>query len=107
MIQSEFLIVIHMKMPELADLVRGMGWNSVMRFKREFQQALTVYARHHSMDRIQEKAVAMMTKIEKWARNAFVEKEMLRIRSGTNKTLLTAKHEARQAWEVYNRKESY
>lgn len=108
MTQKEFLAVVSFKIPELAKLCGSLGWNGVMRFKREFQQALAAYARHHKMDRVQEKSLAIITKIEKWARMAFVEKEIIKIRAGKPYvSFQAAKNEARGAWEHYNRRESY
>lgn len=113
MTRTEFLAVIRWTMNNLAAYCRTTSFLEIMRFKRDLQIALAAYSKHSSsVDKIQEKALAMIAKIEKWARAAFVKEEIKKLRNGQGSSHLilsavTAKHKAYDEWEKLNRKMSY
>lgn len=108
MLNDEFILVICWKISHLYDFCRKSSFNDIMNFKRDLQVALANYARHNKYDSIQEKAIAMIGKIEKWCSMAFIEREMKQLNriypSWSDKR---KKVHARQNWEVLNRKWSY
>lgn len=110
MLQSEFFIFIRFTLPELAKWCSTQSFNSIMNFKYEFQKALTVYSKSHKMDAVQEKAISILTKLEKWCRDAFIKREMIRLIGGSHfhkSKNINIKSQAREAWEEYNRRMSY
>lgn len=110
MTQNEFLKFITLTMPDLYRKVYGMTPHQGMRFKYDLQKAISTYSKgkNGQLDAIQEKALAMMMKLEKWIKHSFIEKE-LRILNRTMPRLTDEgrKSAARAAWEVYNSTMSY
>lgn len=110
MTQSEFLKFVHLNMNQLHKMVVGQSPDHVMMLKNELQKAMTSYAKgkQGGFDDIQAKSVAMMMKLEKWIKAAFIEKAMKRLKKDyPNFTEAGIKSAAREDWEIYNREMSY
>jgi len=108
--QDEFLFAIRWTMPQYASWCKSHSFNEVMNLKREMQQALSTYAKKHKYDAVQAKALAILSKLEKWCKYAFVEMESARIIRGSPSLATsptTVKTMARQQWEILNSRMSY
>ena len=104
------MVVIQWRMSDLARWCTNHSFQHAMYLKNEMQRALAYYAKGKKVDAVQEKAIAIIAKLEKWCRTAFVDREMIRICTGDPKMVYNSKKVkslARQAWERYNSKESY
>lgn len=108
--QIEFLQFVHFKLPDLYKLCKAMTYEQTMMLKKDLQRAIAVYSKDKQgkFDAVQEKAIAMMMKIEKWIKQAFIEYELKKIeRNYPNLTQQGRKSMARESWERYNEKMSY
>lgn len=110
---AEFMRIIQMTLPQLADFVRGKGGRFTMQLRRVIQHGMSEYAKtmpQHMRgdDKVLEKAVAMTAKLEKWARLDYEATE-------TGKMMLThpgwpaikIKRAVRKDWEDIVKRESY
>ena len=110
MTRKDFLRFVHLKLPQLYKICKAVTANDVMNLKRELQVAMTGYSKNKNgqLDNIQEKALAMMMKMEKWIMHAFIAKEMKYMeRNFPNMSAMGRKSMAKEAWEKYNREMSY
>lgn len=108
--EMEFISFVHLNMNELYRGVKSMGYEQTMMLKNELQRAMSKYSvgKQGQFDRVQEKALAMMMKLEKWIKIAFIERELKYLKKNCPQlTDAGRKSLARESWEKYNRKMSY
>lgn len=110
MTQVEFLSFVRFTMPDLYRMVKNTSYEGAMFLKSDLQKAMAVYSKgkQGKLDRVQEKAIAMMMKLEKWVKLAFIEKQLnLLKKTHPGLTDQGRKSIARNEWEKYNKKMSY
>lgn len=97
-------------MPELAQWCQQHSFNDAIKLRREIQQALAYYAKYNKMDKIQEKALAITNKLEKWCRDFFLKNEitnLIRINPALAKRPMSVKQFAKDKWEKLIKQQSY
>lgn len=109
MTRTEFLSVIQWRMDELAWHIKGGSPKSIMLFKRELQMALSHYSKHGNgkLDSVQEKAISMIAKIEKWLRQAYFDYHKTKLLRDGKLTKQGIKSNLRNDFEKWNKEESY
>lgn len=111
--QTELILLSKMNMFQLHAVVKGKSFQQAFQFKRDVQKALAEYSKHHKYDRVQEKTIVILRKIEKWLHTAYVEYKLgfnvAKMRK--NKELIDAKRQEIQKvkadFEKLTIKESY
>lgn len=110
MTQIEFLAISRWKMTDLARWCGAHSFRHAMDFKRSLQKALATYSRTHKYDAVQEKMIAIISKLEKWCKKAFIDKQMVTLMRWQPSLIdkpITAKAMARESWERLNSKASF
>lgn len=96
--QTEFILFTKMNRYQLADMLRGNSIDSAMNIRNNLQISMAEYARKHKYDHVQEKAIAITSKIEKWCKQRFLQH---------SNTKILPKKKALEIWEQYAKARSY
>lgn len=74
--QNELILISAWTKTQLHSALYGKGLNDALTMRRNLQQALTAYSKHHKFDVVQGGILGVIGQIERWARRAYVCKRL-------------------------------